>query len=33
MTALPQQLGLRLESVRAPIEMVVIDRIEKPDAN
>ncbi len=33
MTALPEQLGLRLESVRAPIEMVVIDHIEKPDAN
>jgi bla regulator protein blaR1 len=33
MTALSEQLGLRLESVRAPIEMVVIDHIEKPDAN
>ena len=33
MTALPEQLGLRLESVRAPIETVVIDHIEKPDAN
>ncbi len=33
MTALPEQLGLRLESVRAPVEMVVIDHIEKPDAN
>jgi uncharacterized protein (TIGR03435 family) len=33
MTALPEQLGLRLEAVRAPIEMVVIDHIEKPDAN
>jgi uncharacterized protein (TIGR03435 family) len=33
MTALPEQLGLRLESVKAPIEMVVIDQIEKPDAN
>jgi uncharacterized protein (TIGR03435 family) len=33
MTALPDQLGLRLESVKAPIEMVLIDHIEKPDAN
>ena len=33
MTALPEQLGLRLEATRAPIEMVVIDHIEKPDAN
>ena len=33
MTALPEQWGLRLESVRAPIEMVMIDHIEKPDAN
>jgi uncharacterized protein (TIGR03435 family) len=33
MTALPEQLGLRLESAKAPIEMVVIEHIEKPDAN
>jgi uncharacterized protein (TIGR03435 family) len=33
MTALPEQLGLRLESVKAPIDVVVIDHIEKPDAN
>jgi uncharacterized protein (TIGR03435 family) len=33
MTALPEQLGLRLESAKAPVEMVVIDHIEKPDAN
>jgi uncharacterized protein (TIGR03435 family) len=32
-TALPEQLGLRLESVRAPVEMVVIEHIEKPDAD
>jgi uncharacterized protein (TIGR03435 family) len=32
-TALQEQMGLRLESTKAPIEMVVIDHIEKPDAN
>jgi len=29
-TALQDQLGLRLSSVRAPVEFVVIDRIERP---
>jgi len=32
-TALDQQLGLRLESARGPVEFLVIDRAEKPDAN
>ncbi len=32
-TALPEQLGLRLESQRGPVEMLVIDRAEKPSAN
>jgi uncharacterized protein (TIGR03435 family) len=29
-TAIEEQLGLRLESTRAPIEVLVIDRVEKP---
>ena len=32
-SALPQQLGLRLESRKAATEMLVIDSIEKPAAN
>jgi uncharacterized protein (TIGR03435 family) len=32
-TALAQQLGLRLKSGRGPIEVLVIDHAEKPDAN
>lgn len=32
-TALEEQLGLKLESTRAPVEVLVIDRIEKPAAN
>ena len=31
--ALQQQLGLKLESVRAPVDVFVIDRVEKPSAN
>jgi len=32
-TAIQQQLGLRLESQKAPGEVLVIDHVEKPDAN
>jgi uncharacterized protein (TIGR03435 family) len=32
-TALQEQLGLRLEATQAPVEMVIIDHIEKPSEN
>jgi hypothetical protein len=32
LTTLKQQLGLRLESEKAPTEILVIDHVEKPDA-
>jgi uncharacterized protein (TIGR03435 family) len=32
-TAVQEQLGLRLQSARGPVEILVIDHAEKPDAN
>ena len=32
-TALPEQLGLKLQSVKDPVSFLVIDQIEKPSAN
>jgi uncharacterized protein (TIGR03435 family) len=32
-TAVQQQMGLRLESTRSPVDILVIDRVEKPSAN
>ena len=32
-TALQDQLGLRLESTKAPVDTVVIDRVGRPSAN
>jgi uncharacterized protein (TIGR03435 family) len=32
-TAFQQQLGLKLESTRAPVDVLVVDRVEKPSAN
>jgi uncharacterized protein (TIGR03435 family) len=32
-TALREQLGLRLETIKAPVEVLVVDSIERPSAN
>ena len=32
-TAMPEQLGLRLESTKAPVDVIVVDRVEKPSDN
>jgi uncharacterized protein (TIGR03435 family) len=32
-TALPEQLGLKLEARKAPVEVLVIDHAEQPSAN
>ena len=32
-TAFQQQLGLKLESTKAPVEVMVIDKVERPSEN
>jgi uncharacterized protein (TIGR03435 family) len=32
-TAIQEQLGLRLESQKGPVDVLVIDRVEKPSEN
>jgi uncharacterized protein (TIGR03435 family) len=32
-TAIQEQLGLRLESTKAPVDVLVIDRVERPSEN
>ena len=32
-TAFQQQLGLQLKSVKAPVDVLVIDRVERPSEN
>ena len=32
-TAIQEQLGLRLESQKGPVEVLVIDHVEKPSEN
>ncbi len=32
-TALEEQLGLKLVATKAPLEVIVIDHIDRPDAN
>ena len=32
-TAFQEQLGLKLESTKAPVDVLVIDRIERPSEN
>ena len=32
-TAFQQQLGLKLESIKAPVDVMVIDKVEKPSEN
>ena len=31
--AIEEQLGLKLESIKGPVEMLVVDKVERPSAN
>ena len=33
LNALTEQLGLRLEAARGPVEVIIIDHVERPSAN
>jgi uncharacterized protein (TIGR03435 family) len=33
LSAIPEQLGLRLEASKGAVEVIVIDRVERPSAN
>jgi uncharacterized protein (TIGR03435 family) len=33
LTAIVEQLGLRLEATKAPVEVLIVDHMEKPDSN
>jgi uncharacterized protein (TIGR03435 family) len=32
-TAIQEQLGLKLEAVKAPVDVIMIDHVERPSAN
>jgi uncharacterized protein (TIGR03435 family) len=32
-TAIEEQLGLKLEATKAPVDVIVIDHVERPSAN
>jgi uncharacterized protein (TIGR03435 family) len=32
-SAMEQQLGLRMQKTKAPVEVMIIDKVEKPSAN
>jgi len=32
-TAIQEQLGLKLEATKAPVDVLVVDKVERPSAN